>query len=193
MIGKKPGKLFVISGPSGSGKTTLAEKIIELLKRRIEKSISFTTRPKRIGERDKRDYFFISEEEFKHQLKAKKILEWTRYLEYYYGTPREFIDKRLKQGKHIVLCVDLKGAEKLRELYTRNIVTIFIMPPSFRELQNRIEKRCSKTDKQEVIRRLKLAEREVQAAGRFDYCLVNKDLGKTLQRLKKIISSEIEN
>lgn len=126
------GCLFVISGPSGSGKTTLTEEILKQkeLKNRLKRSISFTTRPRRPGEEDKKDYFFISGEEFKRKLKAKKILEWTRYLGYYYGTHKELVDSALAQEKHILLCVDLKGAASLKQLYPGNAVTIFVMPPS---------------------------------------------------------------
>lgn len=189
------GRLFVITGPSGSGKTTLSEIILkkQIFKGRIEKSISFTTRPKRSGERDKKDYFFIQEEQFKRELKAKKILEWVKYLGYYYGTPKKFVDQRLSQGKHIIMCVDLKGAARLKRIYPQECVTFFIMPPSLRELRERIEKRCSKILALEVNNRVSLAEKEILAAGSFDYCLVNKDLAKTAEQLKRILISKIRN
>ncbi len=187
------GLVFVISGPSGSGKTTLAEKILkdDNLNKKIGRSISFTTRPRRSGERGGRDYFFISEEEFKRQRQAKKILEWTRYLGYYYATPKEFIERQIKNNRHILLCVDLKGAAKLKKLYPKNTVTIFIMPPSLDELQDRIRNRCHKTREEEVCRRMRLAEKEILTAGKFDYCLVNKDLTRTVKELNDIILTKI--
>lgn len=187
------GVLFIISGPSGSGKTTLAEKIIKgaLLKNKIKKGVSFTTRPKRSNERDKKDYFFITEEQFKKNLRAKKILEWTKYLGYYYGTPREFIDEQIRGGINVLLCVDLKGAAKLKRFYPNNAVTVFIMPPSFEELRERIEKRCSKIKRREVYMRVKLAKKEVLSANNFEHCVVNKNLGKTLKLLKDIILTKI--
>ena len=104
----KTGLLFVVSGPSGSGKTSLAHSLLAgaRLKGKVIKSVSLTTRKKRTGEREGKDYFFASEAEFKRLLKAKKILEWTRYLGYYYGTPKSFIDRQLKKGKNILLCLD---------------------------------------------------------------------------------------
>jgi guanylate kinase len=190
-----PGRLFVISGPSGSGKTTLAELMLKekIFKNILEKSISFTTRPKRTGERDKKDYFFITEEQFKKERKAKKILEWVRYLGYYYGTPRRFVDKLLERGTHIIMCVDLKGAGRLKRLYPAACVTIFIAPPSLRELRDRIEKRCRTIHAEEVSRRVTLAKEEMLAAGNFDYCLVNKNLSKTATRLKSLLLSLIRS
>ncbi len=189
------GKIFVISGPSGSGKTTLTERIIKsaALKNKIKKSISFTTRPKRSNERENKEYFFITEEQFKQYLRAKKILEWTKYLGYYYGTPRDLIDEWLRKRVNIVLCVDLKGVLRLARLYPENIVKIFIMPPSLEELRTRIEKRSSEINKIEIHSRVKLAEKEVLSAEKFDYCLVNKNLDKTVKQLKEIILREINN
>lgn len=187
------GLIFVISGPSGSGKTTLAEKILKdnNLNRKIRKSVSFTTRPRRSGEQQGRDYFFITEEEFRQERQAKKILEWTSYLGYYYATPKEFIEQQIKNGRHILLCVDLKGAAKLKKIYPRDTVTIFIMPPSLSELQNRIRKRCHKTKEEEVSRRMRLAEKEVLTVDKFDYCLVNKDLTRTVKQLEDIILTKM--
>lgn len=189
----KKGILFVISGPSGSGKTTLAEKLLKdkSLKNRLKKSISFTTRQRRTGERNKRDYFFISKEQFEQARAEKKILEWIRYLGYYYGTPKEFVDNELLKGRNLLFCVDLKGACKLKRFYSKQAVTIFIMPPSLKELKRRIEKRCNKTGEEEILRRLKLAEEEILSADKFDYCITNEDLNKTTDQLKEIILDNI--
>lgn len=186
-------QIFVISGPSGSGKTTLLQGLLKTaaLKRRLVKSVSFTTRPKRQGERQGKDYFFISESQFKRFLKAKKILEWTRYLGYYYGTPRDSIDGQLEKGRSIGLCLDLRGALKIKRLYPHKAVSIFIAPPSIRELKNRIAKRCAKTPASEIQKRLRLAQEEVKLRKLYDYCLVNKDLYTTIRQLKDIILREI--
>lgn len=185
--------IFIISGPSGSGKSTLLEKLLQNkeLKERLTKSISFTTRPQRSGEQDKKDYFFITEEEFKQKLKAKKILEWTKYLGYYYATAKDFVATQLKKDKHIILCLDLKGAAKIKRLYLKNTRTIFILPPSLEALQERIEGRCNKTKKEEIMQRLKLARRELLASRKYDYCVVNKSLVQAVRELKGIILKEI--
>lgn len=190
---KRQGKIFVISGPSGSGKTTLLEKVLKAkeLKGKFGRSISLTTRPKRTGEVSGRHYFFVSNEDFRARLKAKKILEWTRYLGYYYATPGDFVEKQLKSGRNISLCLDLKGARHLKRIYPNNTVTIFIAPPSLGELKGRIEGRCKKTNKNEIRQRLLMARREVRASRHYDYTLLNEDLQQALKVLKHIILREI--
>lgn len=192
--GQKRGWLFVVSGPSGSGKTSLAERVLEekSIKLKVKKNVSYTTRPKRSLEKSKRDYFFVGDKEFIQGIKEKKFLEWTRYLGYYYGTLKETVDKQLSNGKYVLLCVDLKGAMRLKRLYPKNITTVFIMPPSILELEQRIRKRCSKSTEEEITKRVKLAKKEILAADKFDYCLVNKDLEKTAEQFKRIILDRIK-
>jgi len=184
--------IFVISGPSGSGKTTLRDELLrdKALKAHFVKSISFTTRQKRLREANKKDYIFISEPEFKRKLKAKKILEWTKYSGYYYATSKDFVDKHLKSSKNIILCLDLKGALRIKKLYSRNCITIFILPPSIKALRDRIEGRCKKTKKKEIHERLKLAKRELSEANKYDYCVVNKNLTQAVKELRGIILKE---
>ncbi len=181
--------IFVMSGPSGSGKTTLRDKLLKdrEFSRHFVKSVSLTTRKRRSGERDKRDYIFINGPEFKKRLKQKKILEWTKYLGYYYATPRDFVDKQLEKRKNIILCLDLKGSLRIKRLYPGQCVTIFILPPSIKALQRRIEGRCNKTEKEEIRRRLESARQELTEAGRYDYCIVNKNLTQAAKELKGII------
>ena len=187
------GKIFVISGPSGSGKTTLLGKLTQdkEISKLLIKSRSLTTRPKRSQERQGKDYFFVTPAEFKHLLKSKKILEWTRYLGYYYGTPKQFVDAQLKKGKNLGFCLDLKGAEILKKIYPKNTVTIFVIPPSLKTLETRIKARCKYTTKQEIAQRLRLARREIKACSRFDHSVLNKNLQVALGKLKEIIKGEI--
>ncbi|MFA6357442.1 MAG: guanylate kinase [Candidatus Omnitrophota bacterium] len=190
---RRLGKIFVICGPSGSGKTTLLASLIKDKKigKLLVKSCSITTRPERSGEKDKVEYFFVSAIEFKYLLKAKKILEWTRYLGYYYGTPKGPLERQFNDGKHVGLCLDLKGARILKKLYPNNTVTIFILPPSLAELKSRIENRCSQTNKNEVARRIRLARGELLAAKEFDYSVLNQNLQVALRELKDIFLHEI--
>ncbi|MDD5097667.1 MAG: guanylate kinase [Candidatus Omnitrophica bacterium] len=187
------GKIFVISGPSGSGKTTLLSKLTQdkEISKLLIKSRSLTTRPKRSQERQGKDYFFVTSFEFKRLIKQKKILEWTRYLGYYYGTPKQFVDAQLKKGKNIGFCLDLKGAAILKKIYPKNTVTIFVLPPSLETLKTRIQKRCNCTAQQEVVQRLKLARREIKACSRFDHCILNKNLQVASDKLKEIIKKAI--
>ena len=186
------GKIFVISGPSGSGKTTLLTSLIQdkEIGKLLVKSCSITTRPKRSQEREAKEYFFVTPEEFRRRLKAKKILEWTRYLGYYYGTPKEPLEKQLNGGKNVGLCLDLKGARILKKIYPKNTVTIFVLPPSLSVLKERIQNRCRHTHQQEVAQRMLLARRELREAGKFDYCILNQNLPVALKELKSIFLQE---
>lgn len=192
---KYKGLIFVISGPSGSGKTTLRKKLLQKkgLRKRFSNSISFTTRPKRSAERQGKDYFFISPEEFLKQQRAKKILEWTKYLGYYYATPRDFVEGELKKGKHLILCLDIKGALRIKRFYPKNTVLIFILPPSLKALQNRIKGRCNKTKKEEIRERLKLAKEELLASRHYEHSIINRKLPDAVRRLKEIVLKERQN
>lgn len=189
------GLIFVISGPSGSGKTTLLEKLLNdrQAKKLLVKSISLTTRPKRSTEVNKKDYFFISESKFKNWLKAKKILEWTKYLGYYYATPRDFIESQISKGKHIALCLDYNGAKAIKRAYPTNTVSIFVIPPSLAALRKRIEGRCVNTKEEEIKWRLRLAKKEISFASKYNYSLKNNNFQQALNRLRHIILSEIKN
>jgi len=192
---KKQGKIFVLSGPSGSGKTTLLSSLIQDKKigNILTKSRSFTTRPRRSQEKDGKDYFFVSAQEFRQLLKAKKILEWTKYLGYYYGTPKELVEAQLKKGRSMGFCLDLKGASLLKKIYPKNTVTIFVLPPSLDTLKTRIQGRCKSTDAQEVKQRLKLARKELLAAPAFDYCVLNSNLKVALKELKAIVLAQVNS
>jgi guanylate kinase len=195
VINKKQntGLIFVISGPSGSGKTTLAQLILKdkKFKNKIVKTVSFTTRPKRSGEREGRDYFFISKDIFKRKFLEKEILEQTRYLGYDYGTPRKELERYLRQQKSIILCLDLRGARRIKRLYPEITKTIFVLPPSVNTLQERISKRCHRIQAEEVRGRLKLAARELKNHTSYDYSIVNKQLKVAVARLANILKQEI--
>ena len=190
---KKRGLLFVISGPSGSGKTTLREALLSgtIIRRQIAKSVSLTTRPRRSGERMGRDYFFVSKKEFLQKRRQKQLLEWTRYLGHYYATPKDFLARQLAHGKHIILCLDSRGARSVKRIFPRSAVTIFVMPPDLTVLEARIMKRCSRTRKEEVACRLALARRELVDARHYDYCVLNENLTEAVQILQRIIIEKI--
>jgi guanylate kinase len=191
----KKGWIFVISGPSGSGKTTIATRIISLkgLRNRLIRPVSYTTRPMRSGERNGKDYVFVDIKQFRSLLQAKKILEWTKYLGYYYGTPKHFVERYLDRGKHLILCLDLKGALKIKRLYPDRTIMIFITAPSLSTLKQRILSRCHKTGQKEIVRRLQLARQELATINKYDYCLVNQDLKEVISNLKSIILKKISS
>lgn len=187
------GLIFVISGPSGSGKTTLAKRLLKQarLKGRLVKPASFTTRHKRHGERQGRDYFFVSKKEFRDLLRAKKILEHTRYLGYDYGTPCDSIERAIKRGLHVVLCLDVRGARFIKRQYPRRVVTIFVRPPSLRIARKRMVARSKKTLTREIKERIGLAGKELAYAQHYDYCLVNDDLNRAVKQAKGIVLKEV--
>lgn len=190
---KRQGLVFILSGPSGAGKTTLLRRLVKApaLKNRLVRSISLTTRPRRSREKEGVDYFFITPRQFQQRRRAKKILEWTKYIGYYYATPKEALSQYSARGKHIILCLDVKGALGLKRLYPQEAKLIFIIPPVLEVLKERIEKRCQRTNAKEIKERLKLAEEEMEACRRYDYSLVNKNLEETTKELERIILKEI--
>jgi len=191
-VSQGQGKIFVISGPSGSGKTTLLTSLVQDKKigKLLVKSCSITTRPKRSTEKEAKEYFFVTLAEFKRLLKAKKILEWTKYLGYYYGTPKGPLEKQLKSSMNVGLCLDLKGAGILKKIYPSNTITVFVLPPSLSVLKKRIQNRCHQTNPQEIKQRMLLAKSEIQAVGKFDYCILNQNLTVALKELKNIFLQE---
>ncbi|MDD5044098.1 MAG: guanylate kinase [Candidatus Omnitrophica bacterium] len=191
---QKKGLIFVVSGPSGSGKTTLAKKILEdsLLKKKLSRLVSFTTRPRRPGERNRHDYFFVSRAEFLRQRREKKFLEWTEYLGYYYATAKDNIRQKLSKGRSVVLCVDQRGAFRIRTIFPKHTRLIFILPPDLKTLEKRIHLRSLKAkNHEEIARRLRLAREEMKLCRRFDCCIMNKSLTRALNELKRFVRKEI--
>ena len=152
-------------------------------------SVSCTTRLPRQGEKDKRDYFFISQKSFKQKIKDNEFAEWAKVLANYYGTPRYFLEKWLKRGKNILLEIDVKGAKQIKKEYKKQSVLIFISPPSLQELGQRLKNRKTEGD-EEICQRLKLAEKEMQEIKRYDYLVFNKSLRLCVEDIKTIIKAE---
>ena len=186
----KQGKLFVISAPSGSGKTTLCQKLIAVLgkKRPLVRSVSATTRKVRPGERAGKDYFFITKREFLKKRKAGQFLEWATVLKSFYGTPREFVEKNTQECRDVILSIDVQGAMKIKRKAT-NAVFVFILPPSFCELEKRLKRRSTE-NKKEIARRLKLAEYEMGFVDQYDYVVVNDKIAQATKELKAIVLKE---
>ena len=183
---KKP-ILVVISGPSGVGKTTIIKAILSRRKDVIF-SVSCTTRPKRPGEVHGRDYFFITEEEFKAMIDRGEFLEWAEVHGHLYGTPRKFVDKALKEGKSVLLDIDVKGAMNVMRTF-RDGVFVFIAPPSLEALEERIRKRKTE-DEESIRRRLEDARWELQNIDKFQYLIINEELDTAIEELDSIITSE---
>jgi guanylate kinase len=137
------------------------------------------------------DYFFITEAGFQSARRQKKILEWTRFLNYYYGTPREYVEGQLERGRSLALCLDVKGALRLKKIYGSRAVTIFILPPSIEALKERIRGRGCRTDGGVVVSRMKLAAQELRRAREYDHRIINDDFSLALKKLKGIIGRRL--
>lgn len=182
------GIIFIISGPSGSGKSTIINEFIKKNKKDFFLSISATTREPRNGEKNGIDYHFYKKSKFKEFIKKGEFLEYARVLDNFYGTPKKPIFNNINKGKNVIMDIDVQGARKIRKKI-KNCVTIFIMPPTFDELEKRLRKR--KTDSEKSIKkRLKLAKKELKERKNYDYIIVNSSIDETLNILETIIKLE---
>jgi guanylate kinase len=178
------GSVIVISAPSGAGKSTLIGRLLESLPG-LKFSVSHTTRPPRPGERDGREYFFVSEACFKRMIAAGEFVEWARVYGNYYGTSGRQLRGAQRTGNDILLDIDVQGHNQVR-LKLSGAVSIFLLPPSFEELKRRLRRRHS--DAADVIaKRLAQASREVHRWKEYDYVVVNRDLASAAASLKAII------
>jgi guanylate kinase len=185
-------KIVIISGPSGCGKTTLHKALLAnpLLKGKLVKSISATTRNKRPGERHGRDYLFLSTELFEKRIKKNYFLEWERVFDNYYGTPKTQALNLLKKGVNVLLCIDVKGAKTVAAEFPQSL-KIFIKTPTMKVLAARLKARGSES-KESLELRLKIARKELKEAKRYDHVLINADLDKALEQLQEIVFKEFK-
>lgn len=181
-------KLFVISGSSGVGKGTVLKEFLAKRKE-FKLSISCTTRQMRPGEKDGENYFFISKEEFKQGIEAGDFLEWAEFSDNYYGTGKSFIEKSLNKGENIILEIETQGALQVKKLMP-NAVLIFIAPPSFEELEQRLRGRQTE-DEAVIQKRLNQASREREESKQYHHVIVNDKIEDTVRKLEEIIDSYI--
>ncbi len=188
---KSNSKIIVISSPSGGGKTSIVKNVLKEFPE-IVFSISATTRPKRSNEIDGVDYYFISEEQFLEKIQRDEFIEWERFYDYYYGTPKELVNNTLKNNKSILLELDVKGALSVKKLYPDSII-IFIDVPSFEELVKRLQIRNTESET-DFKKRIERAKMELSYKDKFDYIFVNKDLNEVTNQvinlLKNILNKE---
>ena len=181
-------KLIVFSAPSGAGKSSLIKNIIEKSTGDIELSISATTRPPRNGEEHGRDYFFISDEEFNELRRSDSFIEHANVHGYQYGTLKSFVDEKIQNGISIILDIDVQGFNLIRNAIEHNL-SIFIIPPSIKELRKRLTSRG--LDSSDVIeKRLSNAKTELKYAEQYDYIVLNDLFENTLSELVSIINDE---
>lgn len=182
--------MIVIVAPSGTGKTTIANMLLEDIER-VKFSTSATTRKPRKGEKNGREYYFLSEPEFNEIVENGGFLEWENYSGNRYGTLQSEVDKHVDSGYFPLLDIEVKGALNVKEIYGDDCVSIFIKPPSLDELKRRLIGRSSETE-ETLESRLEIAKQELKYAERFDYVVVNDDLQKAYNQVKEIINRFIQ-
>lgn len=183
-VNKRVGTLIILSGPSGVGKTTLRRRLQKKIPNLVF-SVSWTTRPRRTGEVDGRDYHFVSRRRFEKAIAGGDFLEWAKVHDEYYGTPEGPVRRLLEKGKDVLLDIDVQGADQVKRRVPE-AVSIFILPPSLRALRERLVKRRSESP--DAIRlRLENARRELERAKDFDYRVVNRDIAAAVEALVHII------
>lgn len=185
---QRRGLMFVLSSPSGAGKTTITRALLNN-NPNLEISISATTRPRRPGEVDGQDYYFVDIPQFNEMADNGEMLEHAKVFGNYYGTPKLPVDEALSRGNDIIFDIDWQGTQRIREIAREDLVTVFILPPSAKELERRLRSRAQ--DSEESIRlRMDKASDEMTHYSEYDYVLINSNIDETIAQAQNILDSE---
>lgn len=186
----KKGLLIVYSGPSGAGKSTILHEVLKNDDLNLVFSVSMTTRKPRQGEVDGKDYFFVDKDTFEKAIEDDKFLEHAKYVENYYGTPKEYVEQKRNEGKNVILEIDIQGGLQVIDK-CKDCVSIFILPPSIDDLKKRLSGRG--TEKQETIdKRIDVAQKEIESGKVYKYHIVNDDLDKSIEKVVDVIKKEMD-
>jgi len=183
------GLMLILSSPSGAGKTTLTRMLLQKSDLDLTPSISVTTRERRSSEVDGFHYHFISHRRFEAMRDAGELLEWAEVHGNYYGTPSELVEAVLAQGRDVLFDIDYQGAEQIRKKAGADVVSVFILPPSMKELRARLERRAEDAA-DTIAKRLENARTEISRWGQYDYVLINSDLQRAFDELLSILGAE---
>ena len=183
------GLLLALSSPSGAGKTTIARRLLELEGDRLSLSISHTTRPKRPDEIDGRDYHFVDQAGFARLHARNAFLERAEVFGYRYGTARDPVDSAVDAGRDVVLDIDWQGSQQLAQAVPDNLVRVFILPPSFQALEERLKRRAQDSEAV-VTERMKRAADEIRHYDKYDYVLVNGSLEQSVEEVRSVLQAE---
>lgn len=182
------GLMFVLSSPSGAGKTTLSRMLLKA-DRNVELSVSVTTRPRRPSEVEGRDYHFIELARFEAMVRTNKLLEWAEVFGYRYGTPRRPVEKALGAGRDILFDIDWQGTQQLREKARDDLVSVFILPPTIKELHRRLQRRAQDS-RAIIVSRMAKAADEMSHWPEYDYVIVNRDKDEAFDQVRAILAAE---
>jgi guanylate kinase len=183
------GLMLILSSPSGAGKSTLTRMLMQDAALSMTLSVSVTTRERRSSEVDGVHYHFISRHDFERRRAEGDFLEWAEVHGHYYGSPRSTIEPMLAQGRDVLFDIDYQGTQQMRQKAPDDIVTIFILPPTMRELKARLERRAE-DNSETIAKRLANARHEIQRWAMYDYVLVNDDLQNTYRHVITILQAE---
>lgn len=184
----KKGLLIIISGFSGTGKGTVIKRLLELYPNDYCLSISATTRNPREGEVHGREYFFKTKEDFEEMIMKQELIEYTQYVDNYYGTPKEYVEDQMEAGHNIILEIEIDGALNVKKIYP-DALLIFLLPPSIRELEKRLKERG--TEKEDVIAdRINRAREEAKVIREYDYVVVNDTIDDCVSTIHNIVETE---
>ncbi|MBP7064603.1 guanylate kinase [Ferrovibrio sp.] len=185
---ERRGLMLVLSSPSGAGKTTISRRLLQA-EPELHLSISVTTRQRRPGEVDGRDYHFIDNESFGLMINRHELLEHAKVFDNYYGTPREAVEHRLSRGQDILFDIDWQGTQQLRQHAEKDLVSVFILPPSTRDLEKRLHTRAQ--DSAEVVaKRMAKAADEISHWAEYDYIVINDNMERCLAEVTAILHAE---
>jgi len=186
-MNKKKGAFIVISGPSGVGKNTIADILVD--RGYGIYSVSMTTRGIREGEKEGRDYFFVSKEEFDKNIEEGNFLEYAQYGDNYYGTLKSYVFENIENGTNVIAVVDIQGGVNIEKIFPEAAL-IFIMPPSYEELEKRLRGRG--TDSEEaILKRLNIAKKEMDFSSHYDYVVINNTVDECINEIIDIIDKEV--
>ncbi len=185
---RRRGLMLVLSSPSGAGKTTISRRLLET-DDNLTLSISATTRAKRSSERDGKDYHFVGAERFEQMVRAGAFLEHANVFDHRYGTPRAPVEAALAEGRDVLFDIDWQGTQQLAQKARDDLVSIFILPPSTRELERRLRHRAEDAE-DEVARRMAKASDEISHWAEYDYIVINDDIGECLAQVHAILVAE---
>ncbi len=188
----KRGLLIVFSGPSGVGKGTVLSKLMQMSDLDLVYSVSMTTRAPRQGEKDGINYFFVSEERFKEAIYDNELLEHAYFVDHYYGTPKAYVEKMRNEGHNVVLEIETVGAKQIMNAYKYDdrCISIFLTPPDMKELEARIRKRSTESEKT-IEKRVLKATQELRETFRYKYVVCNEDVDDAVEKIADIIKENI--
>lgn len=186
----KKGLLIIFAGPSGVGKGTILKELLKDKSLNLAYSISMTTRAPRPGEVDGESYFFVSKEAFEKAIENDELLEYARYVDNYYGTPKFYVDAQRSEGKNVILEIETVGAEKVMDKCKDDVTSIYLVPPSMEELEHRLRNRKTETE-DKIQKRIETAKGELLKLNKFKYVVTNDDIDVTIKNIKEIILKEV--